>query len=386
MVMKMLPSAARSARDSICKSAFERTFLDIVQSCNKSVRGETGSSKQKGRIGVLDIFGFERMALNSLEQLCINYTNEKLHQTFINEVFQAEIRVYTSEGLSADAIKFTDNAQVLEMVSGYNPHKEGTTEKSVEVKRSVFGHMDTVTNLKGGTVVQFMNKALGDPLDGHGPPKKKDGTQDRDAPWGGWDTKFKTGGWFNAYDENGDLMQYDQKWVQKNGDKNKFAVVHFAGPVEYTPYAVVKECKYDKHGVPEFEIVENDSEDKRDLIDSFITKNRDKIESTVKTFFFGESTNVFYNRMNQEEAKKPAHGDENAKATTASKFCAEINAFFESLLGKGNHKVAPTFIRAINPRPKGIGAPETMGERYNLQRVLNQLRYQRDDAAPVLST
>ena len=60
----------------------------------------SGPSTPPRGVALLDVFGFEVLRTNSLEQLLINYTNEKLHQHFLRCTVQEEQRVYAAEGLA----------------------------------------------------------------------------------------------------------------------------------------------------------------------------------------------------------------------------------------------------------------------------------------------
>ena len=75
------------------QAIYSRLFAWIVIRINRSLQslegGGDGLSRARFFIGILDIFGFEIFAINSLEQLCINFTNEKLQATFNQAVFQA---------------------------------------------------------------------------------------------------------------------------------------------------------------------------------------------------------------------------------------------------------------------------------------------------------
>ena len=59
-------------------------------------------------MGLLDIFGFV-MPKNSIEQLCINFANEKLQQLFNRHVFDDEEKAYKAEGIPTSAIPHGDN-------------------------------------------------------------------------------------------------------------------------------------------------------------------------------------------------------------------------------------------------------------------------------------
>jgi myosin heavy subunit len=110
---------------ALIKWLYKRMFDWIVRKVNYShySTGHSGQPEQPDApgssrfIGILDIFGFEILGVNSFEQLCINYTNERLQQQFNEHIFVLEQQEYAREGLDWKSISFRDNQHVIDLIS-----------------------------------------------------------------------------------------------------------------------------------------------------------------------------------------------------------------------------------------------------------------------------
>ncbi|XP_052692333.1 unconventional myosin-Va-like isoform X3 [Crassostrea angulata] len=104
---------ASFAQDALAKHIYAQTFNWIVEKINRALHSNTKSTKF---IGVLDIYGFETFEVNSFEQFCINYANEKLQQIFNMHVFKLEQEEYVREAIEWSFIDFYDNQPCIDLI------------------------------------------------------------------------------------------------------------------------------------------------------------------------------------------------------------------------------------------------------------------------------
>lgn len=142
IVTNLSQAAAIVVRDSVAKYVYSCLFDWLVEQMNKSLA--LGSADVKTTmIGVLDIYGFERFKVNSYEQFCINYANERLQHEFNRHVFKLEQDEYMAEQINWTFIEFSDNQPTIDMIEG---------------KLGILSLLDEESRLPSGSDSSFLQK------------------------------------------------------------------------------------------------------------------------------------------------------------------------------------------------------------------------------------
>lgn len=108
--------------DAFAKHLYERLFQYLIERINENLKTDGMNDEDLNFIGVLDIAGFEIFDVNSFEQLCINYTNEKLQQFFNHHSFILEQSEYLREDIQWEFIDFGQDLQpTIDLIELRNP-------------------------------------------------------------------------------------------------------------------------------------------------------------------------------------------------------------------------------------------------------------------------
>lgn len=111
-----LKAECETRRDCLAKVIYANVFDWLVKVINGNIYADP--LEWNNFIGLLDVYGFESFPENHLEQLCINYANEKLQQHFVSHFLKAQQEEYATEGLEWSFITYQDNQSCLDAIEG----------------------------------------------------------------------------------------------------------------------------------------------------------------------------------------------------------------------------------------------------------------------------
>ncbi|KAF9907139.1 hypothetical protein EC991_011279 [Linnemannia zychae] len=134
---------AEQQRDELAQALYSLLFSWLVEFFNVKLCDETPANF----IGVVDMFGFQQYTVNGLDQFCVNYANERLHQFFLNRVFEADQADFELEGIAASIprIHFFDNSACLQMLG--QDSTDSNEEGLIGIMSSQSKHLSRKTDM-----------------------------------------------------------------------------------------------------------------------------------------------------------------------------------------------------------------------------------------------
>merc|ERR1711933_278656 len=134
-------------------------------------------------IGVLDIFGFENFITNSLEQFCINFTNEKIQGYFNYNIISSEQEEYIKESVLWKPMKVPDNSDFVEMIENKKNGMFALLDSACKAPKPSPENFYKEFFKAQGKMKQYLEKAKGPKKGGKKKKKKKGGKGAKGGPF-----------------------------------------------------------------------------------------------------------------------------------------------------------------------------------------------------------
>jgi len=184
IVKKINPQDSVANRDAISKGLYEKIFLYLAKRINDDLSQIDEEAAEYLFIGILDVFGFENFAVNSLEQFCINFTNEKLQNFFNKNIIESEQEEYLRESVVWTEIDVPNSQPMIDLVEDSKQGMFTILDSQCQAPKPDVEAFDQEFFKKNGKNA-LLKRAKGDGKKGKGKKKGKKGKGKKAKYFGG---------------------------------------------------------------------------------------------------------------------------------------------------------------------------------------------------------